>query len=107
MPPAPGLYRAVRCKINEISPAKDCVRPLALLEVEQNAKTGGRQRNDRIIAEPVVVRRRSDKLSQRLKQELESFFLAVTALEGKNLEILGWAGAAAADRLTDRARRSR
>ena len=54
-----------------------------------------------------MVRRRSDKLSQRLKQELESFFLAVTALEGKNLEILGWAGAAAADRLTDRARRSR
>jgi len=57
-------------------------RPVALLEVEQDARGGGRQRNDRVIAEPAVARRRV-------------------------LEILGWAGAAAADRLIDRARRSR
>jgi hypothetical protein len=40
-------------------------------------------------------------------QELEEFFLSVTRFEGKDLEILGWEGAAAADRLIDRSRRSR
>jgi inorganic pyrophosphatase len=83
-------------------------RPLAVLEVEQNAKEGGgRQRNDRIIVEPLAVRRRIGRLSRRLKQELETFFLAVTELEGKDLKILAWQGVAAADRLIDRSRRSR
>jgi len=76
-----------------------CCRPLAVLEVEQNAKTGGRQRNDRIVAEPVSARRPTMALTDRVRKELEAFFMAATALEGKDLRLLGWAGADAADRL--------
>ena len=48
-----------------------CCRPLALLEVEQNAKQGGgRERNDRIIAEPVAARRPTPVLSGRVREEL-------------------------------------
>jgi inorganic pyrophosphatase len=83
-------------------------RPLALLEVEQDAKESGRrERNDRIIVEPLVARRPIGRLSKRLKQELEEFFVSVTLFEGKNLEILGWEGPEAADALIDRSRRSR
>ena len=80
-------------------------RPLGLLEVEQDAKEGGgRQRNDRIIVEPTVARRTIAHLSDRLRQELEEFFHSVTLLERKNVKILGWKEAAAADVLIDRSR---
>jgi len=83
-------------------------RPLALLQVEQDAKGGGqRERNDRILVEPPVARRPTGRLSKRLKQELEEFFISVTLLEGKNLKVLGWEGAAAAEELIDHSRRSR
>jgi inorganic pyrophosphatase len=76
-----------------------CCRPLAVLEVEQNAKTGGRERNDRIVAEPVSAHRPSATLTERVRQELEAFFMATTTLEGKDLRLLGWRGADAADAL--------
>ena len=76
-----------------------CCQPVALLQVEQNSKRGGRERNDRIIAEPVPTRRPAMPLADRVKKELEAFFVAATFGERKALEILGWADAEAADRL--------
>jgi len=75
---------------------------LAVIRIEQNAKSGrGRQRNDRIVAEPVAARRTVGVLSQRVRQELEQFFTATTLFEGKDIEILGWGPADEAERLVD------
>jgi inorganic pyrophosphatase len=73
-----------------------CCRPLAVLQVEQNAKAGGRERNDRIVAEPVSARRPTMSLSDRVRQELEAYFEAATFGENKGLRILGWGDAVAA-----------
>jgi inorganic pyrophosphatase len=78
-------------------------RPLALLEIEQNAKQGGRQRNDRIIARPAAAHRPEIALTARVRDELVAFFLAATLLEGKDLRVLGWRDADAAEALIDRA----
>ena len=78
-------------------------RPLAVLELEQNAKEGGgRQRNDRIIAAPAAAHRPEIALSPRVREELLAFFHAATLLEGKDLRILGWGDARAAESLVDR-----
>jgi inorganic pyrophosphatase len=76
-----------------------CCRPLAVLQVEQNAKTGGRERNDRIVAEPVAARRPTPSLTDRVRMEVEAFFEAATLGENKSLRILGWGDAAAAESL--------
>jgi inorganic pyrophosphatase len=65
-------------------------RALAVVRVEQNRAEGpGRIRNDRVLATPVAARR-EETLSARVRQEIEHFFLAATALEGKEARILGW-----------------
>lgn len=68
-------------------------RALAVLEVEQNS-ADGRVRNDRIIALPVDARRQVELgaalLTPRVRMELEHFFLAAAALEGKDPKIVGW-----------------
>ena len=55
-----------------------------------------RVRNDRIIAVPIEVRREHlsapEDFPARIREELNQFFLAATALEGKDAHILGWAG---------------
>ena len=78
-------------------------RALAVVRVEQNAAEGsGRIRNDRILAVPAEARREAHlaltAVPLRVRQEFEQFLLATTALEGKDLRILGWdvAGAALA-----------
>ena len=81
-------------------------RALGLIRLEQNAKTGkGRQRNDRIVAEPVPTHRSVGVLSERVRKELEKFFFAATLFEGKDIEILGWGSADEAEALIDEARR--
>ena len=71
-------------------------RALAVLEVEQNSSAGGRGRvrNDRIIALPVDARRQVELgpalLTTRVRMELETFFIAAAALEGKDPTIIGW-----------------
>ena len=71
-------------------------RALAVIEVEQNtAGKSTRVRNDRILAVPVAARRET-ALTARVRQELEHFFLAVTAFEGKDARILGWGDSEAA-----------
>ena len=76
-----------------------CCRPIAVLQVEQKAKEGGRQRNDRIIVEPVAMERPTLALTQRLREELEAFFAVATLFADKDLRFLGWQDAAAADAL--------
>ena len=75
-------------------------RALAVLRVEQNAKEGGRQRNDRIVAEPLVAKR-SAGVPPRVREELEAFFVASTVFEDKALRFLGWGDAREADALVD------
>jgi inorganic pyrophosphatase len=78
-----------------------CCRPLAVLKVEQNAKEGGRQRNDRLIVTPVATGRPTPELTPRFREELEAFFLVATLFADKDLRILGWGDAAQAEALVD------
>jgi inorganic pyrophosphatase len=82
-------------------------RAIGILYVEQNRKSGDpseRIHNDRIIAIPVEARREQmltdvDTLPARVRQELEQFTRAATALEGKDVRVVGWGGAADALKL--------
>jgi inorganic pyrophosphatase len=79
-------------------------RAIGVLYVEQNRTNHQRSeriRNDRIMAIPLEARRERDvsdisTLTARVREELEQFALAATALEGKDLEVLGWGDASAA-----------
>jgi inorganic pyrophosphatase len=79
-------------------------RAIGVLRVEQNRTSHQRSeriRNDRIMAIPLEARRERDirdigALTARVREELEQFALAATALEGKDLEVLGWGDASAA-----------
>jgi inorganic pyrophosphatase len=79
-------------------------RAIGVLRVEQNRTSHERSeriRNDRIMAIPIEARRERDisaisALTARVREELEQFALAATALEGKDLELLGWGDASAA-----------
>ena len=70
-------------------------RAIAVVQVDQR---GGdtRIRNDRVVAVPIEVRREqvsaTDNVPARVREELNQFFLAATALEGKDARVLGWAG---------------
>ena len=79
-------------------------RAIGVLQVEQNRTNNDpsvRIRNDRILAIPVDARREHgvtslNALPERLRQELEQFTNAATALEGKDVRVVGWGDAAAA-----------
>ncbi len=79
-------------------------RAIGVLRVEQNRTNDDpstRIRNDRIMGIPIHARREHDiedlaDLPARLRQELEQFAMAATALEGKDVRIVGWGDAAAA-----------
>lgn len=74
-------------------------RPIGLLGVEQtNVTSHARERNDRLVALPIKAPRWESVRSvfdvgERVRLELQQFFLAAVAFEGKDLKILGWAGA--------------
>ena len=82
-------------------------RPIGVLQVEQNRTTrtpSERIRNDRILAIPVEARCEQGitdlvAFPARVRQELEQFTIAATALEGKDVRVVGWADAAAALKL--------
>jgi inorganic pyrophosphatase len=82
-------------------------RAIGVLYVEQNRwkdDPSERIHNDRILAIPVEARREAhvtdvDTLPLRMRQELEQFTLAATALEGKDVRVVGWGDAAAALKL--------
>jgi inorganic pyrophosphatase len=79
-------------------------RALGVLQVEQNRTNhnpSARIRNDRILAIPVEARREHgitslNALPERVRQEVEQFTTAATALEGKDVRVVGWGDAAAA-----------
>jgi len=80
-------------------------RPIGVLEIEQtNPRTGARERNDRVVMLPVKAPRVDDvrtvfDFSDRWRAELEKFFLAAVAFEGKDLKVLGWNGPSEANQL--------
>lgn len=78
-------------------------RLIGMLRVEQTDPTSGRrQRNDRLFALPIKAPRFEHvqtifDLPERVRLELEQFFLNVVAFEGKELKLLGFGGPADAD----------
>ena len=73
-------------------------RPIGVLRVEQtNPESHKRERNDRIAVVPMKAPRLSDvrnvfDFSERVRQELEHFFMGAVAFEKKDVRLLGWAG---------------
>jgi inorganic pyrophosphatase len=72
-------------------------RPLGVVELEQDAEEGGRERNDRVIAMPTWHDRmgefeKATDLPTRLREEIEHFFLDATFFTAKNPKILRWRG---------------
>ena len=73
-------------------------RPIGILRVEQtNPKSGARERNDRLAALPVTAPRHDSiadvfDLSERVRAELEQFFVAAAFFEKRDLRLLGWDG---------------
>jgi len=73
-------------------------RPLGVLKIEQNTAIfdrAKRVRNDRILALPVEARREARwktfaDLGERVRDECIVFTRAAAALEGKEVEVLGW-----------------
>jgi inorganic pyrophosphatase len=76
-------------------------RCLAVLRVDQkDPLSGERQRNDRVLTAPLKTRQGSGGgLDTALRAQLEQFFAAAVAFEGKDLRLLGWGDAAEADAL--------
>jgi inorganic pyrophosphatase len=74
-------------------------RPIGVLRVEQTSRaTGNRERNDRLLVVPVTAAtaigvQSALDLPERLRRELEHFFTAAVAFEGKDLQLLGWGDA--------------
>jgi inorganic pyrophosphatase len=79
-------------------------RAIGLLRVEQtNVASGARERNDRLFVLPIKAPRHEHvrtifDVPERVRQELEQFFITVVAFEGKELRLLGFDGPSAADR---------
>ncbi|HKB09868.1 MAG TPA: inorganic diphosphatase [Vicinamibacterales bacterium] len=73
-------------------------RIIGVLRVDQrNPQSGGRQRNDRLFVLPVKAPRVDHVQSilefpQRVRDEIERFFVNVVAFEGKDLRVLGFDG---------------
>jgi inorganic pyrophosphatase len=73
-------------------------RAIGMLRIEQTSPTSHRrERNDRLVAIPAKAPRWEmihsvTDFSDRVRKELEHFFLAAVAFEGKELAILGWGG---------------
>jgi inorganic pyrophosphatase len=71
-------------------------RPLGVLQLDQkNGKK--RERNDRLVAAPVKAKRFEeiedpDDFADRLREEIERFFLNTTFFSQKDPRVLGWKG---------------
>jgi inorganic pyrophosphatase len=81
-------------------------RAIGVVKLEQDAKGGGRLRNDRIILLPVKYERGAPvhdaaDLPERLREEIAQFFLMTAVFGRRNPAVIGWGGAAEADRLVD------
>lgn len=80
-------------------------RLIGVLRVEQAGTVPGRrERNDRLFALPIKAPRSAHvqtifDLPERVRLEIEQFFLMVVAFEGKDLRLLGFEGREEADRV--------
>jgi inorganic pyrophosphatase len=89
-----GTYPGVvlRCKI------------LGMVDVDQKGEKG-REKNPRLILMPTWYDRLKEfekaagGLPQRLREEIEQFFLSATFFTGKDVKLKGWHGAKAAHEL--------
>lgn len=86
-------------------------RALGLLQLEQDGQAGARIRNDRLLALPLEAPRYEGakdifELPERLRDELEKFFVDAVFFARKNPRILGWEGAEAAEAWVERSRKS-
>ena len=71
-------------------------RPLGVVEMDQE-DDGKRERNDRVVVMPGWDDRVGDfddesDLPERLREQIEQFFLSTTFFTAKKPEILGWKG---------------
>jgi inorganic pyrophosphatase len=81
-------------------------RALGVLELEQDGKGGGRERNDRILAIPLAhprgeTLRGHEDLDPRVRDEIAHFFTSSVFFEPKNPKVLGWSGPDAAEALLE------
>lgn len=81
-------------------------RLIGVVRLEQDSKSNGRVRNDRILAVPVKHPRGDglvtpDDLPPRTRDEIGQFFLSAIFFEPKNPKLLGWGGPDEAARLVD------
>ena len=80
---------------------------LGVIKVGERKKRGRKtERNDRLIAVPIDAPRYDElrdarDLPKRTREELEEFFVTVVRLGDKEVEILGWDGPRAAQKLVD------
>ena len=86
-------------------------RLLGVLKVEQNRKQGtGRQRNDRLFLAAVPAHGDEPKdvfaFSERVRFELEDFFVWSTRWEKKDLRFLGWGSIEEAEAILSAAERA-
>jgi inorganic pyrophosphatase len=84
----------------------DC-RLVGVLRLEEKGKKG-RERNDRLIAVPVADPKVADgcedvaDLPERLREEMEQFFLSTTFFTHKHATVQGWKGHKGAAKLVRR-----
>ena len=86
--------------------------PIGVVRVEQDDKDGGRERNDRVIAVPIKADRfaplrEAGDLPERMRDELQQFFLSAVLFAQKNAKLLGWGGPGEAEALIEASARRR
>jgi inorganic pyrophosphatase len=94
-------------------------RPIAVVKLEQDPKPSGgprkreqaRERNDRLVAvldnAPRTEYQQPRDLPDRVREEIEHFFVDVTFFEHKHARVLGWDGPRAALALVNSTRTGR
>lgn len=75
-----------------------------LVAVQSDKGEKKSERNDRFFAVPVSSHRQDvlndvDELGKRVRSELEAFFVATSALQGRKIEFTGWSGPKRAEKL--------
>ncbi len=76
-------------------------RPVGVVRLTQTGDGKRRERNDRIIAVPVDEPRLDDArdLPERVREELEQFFLSAVFFQEKGAKVEGWQGPSSAEKL--------
>ena len=80
---------------------------IGVLRIEQDSRDGrGWVRNDRLLAVPTIAPRfealkEVQQLPDRVRKEIEQFFLSAVALTEKQVALRGWGSSEEAERLVD------